>query len=257
MDEDHSSSRRIMLLAIAIAAVITMLFLERIPQDPAYHSFADSREIATLPNFANICSNLLFLFVGLYGLQRRPLLRKPETRPGYTALSLGILCIGLGSVHYHWAPSTPALFWDRLPMSITFMALFSLLLEERVFPTASSKTLWPLLAMGIGSAAYWHWSEAQGLGDLRPYALVQFLPMALIPAILLLFPAKYLHSERLWAGLALYTLAKLCELFDREILAASTMVSGHTLKHLLSGLAALCMLLAVPVRERTRKRRRG
>jgi hypothetical protein len=142
-------------------------------------------------------------------------------------------------------------------MSITFMALFSLLLEERVFPTASSKTLWPLLAMGIGSAAYWHWSEAQGLGDLRPYALVQFLPMALIPAILLLFPARYLHSERLWAGLALYTLAKLCELFDREILAASTMVSGHTLKHLLSGLAALCVLLAVPVRERTRKRRRG
>lgn len=257
MDEDHTRTHRIILLAISVGAVITMFFLERIPQDPAYHLFADSREIAGLPNFANICSSLLFLFVGLYGLRRRPLLLKPETSSGYTALSLGILCISLGSAQYHWAPSTPALFWDRLPMSVAFMALFSLLLEERVFPTAHSKTLWPLLAMGIGSTAYWHWSETQGLGDLRPYALVQFLPMALIPAILLLFPARYLHNERLWAGLVFYTLAKLCEHLDQELLAASTMVSGHTLKHLLSGLAALCVLLAVPVGDRTRKRRRG
>jgi hypothetical protein len=41
------------------------------------------------------------------------------------------------------------------------------------------------LFTGLASVAYWAWSEAQGVGDLRPYALVQFLPMLLIPVLLL------------------------------------------------------------------------
>lgn len=244
------------LIGIAASAVIGLLVVGRIPQDPAYHLFADTRTIAGVPNFWNTCSNLLFLLVGLYGLWRRPLLKIPETAAGYTALCLGILCTSLGSVYYHGAPSTPALFWDRLPMSVSFMALFSLVLEERVLPAARGKTLWLLLAMGIGATTYWHWSETQGLGDLRPYALVQFLPMALIPAILLLFPPGYLHRGRLWAGLALYALAKLCEHYDRQVLEASASLGGHSLKHLLASMAALFVLLAVPVWDRTKKRRK-
>ncbi len=46
----------------------------------------------------------------------------------------------------------------------------------------------------MGSVWYWHFTESQGRGDLRPYIVVQFLPMLLIPAILLLFPARFSHS---------------------------------------------------------------
>ena len=61
---------------------------------------------------------------------------------------------------------------------------------------------------------YWYWGELQGRGDLRPYVLVQFLPMILL---LVLFVAGYSvfnsHSGYWWL-LAAYASAKLLEHFD-------------------------------------------
>lgn len=234
------------LFLIAVAAIIVMLCSGPIPQDPAYHRFADNREFGGLRNFWDVLSSLPFLAVGLYGFRRRRFLANSRAVTAYTVLCLGAMLIGLGSAYYHYAPATSSLFLDRLAMTVAFMAMFSLLLEERVIPEAAARTLWPLLAIGIGSVTYWYWSESQGSGDLRAYALVQYLPMLLLPLILLLFRGGYLSSPLLWSALALYFLAKVFENFDHQVFVATRMFSGHTLKHLLASLAVLCIVLAVP-----------
>jgi hypothetical protein len=80
-------------------------------------------------------------------------------------------------------------------------------------------------------------SEAAGAGDLRAYALVQFLPVVLAPLILLLWRDGSLSARPLWLAFAAYALAKVAEHFDAAILAATGM-GGHALKHLLAALAA-------------------
>jgi hypothetical protein len=77
---------------------------------------------------------------------------------------------------------------------------------------------------------WWAWTEAHGHGDLRPYAAVQFLPILLIPGLLLLFPQP--GRGPLWGVLALYGLAKALEHWDAAILALIGITGGHAIKHL-------------------------
>ena len=240
---------RIALGLVTLAAVAAVLWQGPIAQDPAYHVFADTRRLAGIDNFGNVLSNLAFALVGAYGLMRVPALARLETRAGYIALCIGVLLVAVGSGWYHLAPSTGSLLWDRLPMTVAFMALFSLLLDERQVLRKPWPTLWPLLLLGIASAVYWYWTESRGAGDLRPYVLVQFLPMLLIPAIVLTFRAEYLSNRLLLAALALYAVSKAFEYFDRPLLEATGMVSGHTLKHLVAAVAVLCIVRAVPTRS--------
>ncbi len=239
--------RAAILLLLAACVMLAALLHAPIPQDPAYHLFADTRSFAGIVNFGDVLSNLPFLLVGLYGLSRSRRLAEPRCRSAYITLCGGVLLVSLGSAYYHLSPSTPTLLWDRLPMTVAFMALFSLLLEERV--TESRRTLLPLLAAGLASAAYWYWTESRGAGDLRPYILVQFLPIVLIPLILALYPRKYLTNNLLVAALTLYVAAKLFETYDRQVLASIGALSGHTIKHLLAGAATLCIIRAVPAKE--------
>jgi hypothetical protein len=237
------------LIAIICLSVLSVLFLERIPQDPAYHVFADSREIFGIRNFWNVISNFPFLLVGLYGLWRWKRIIEPKSLSAYIALCIGVLLVSFGSAYYHYTPSTDTLIWDRLPMTIAFMALFSLLLEERVISCERPITLYPLLIIGIAAAVYWYWTETLGEGDLRAYGLVQFLPLALIPVILLLFESRYLHGAMLIVALLFYALAKIGEHFDWQLFELLGVISGHTLKHFLAGVATLYTILAIPVRK--------
>lgn len=244
--------RRSVVALVSIVALVSLLLHGRIPQDPSYHSFADTRAIAGIGNFCNVLSNLPFLLFGLYGLSRIGRLAEPDSKSAYVALCLGVLLVGFGSAYYHYSPSWQSLIWDRLPMTIAFMALFAMLLDEREVLDFGPRILWPLLVVGIGSVAYWYWTESRGVGDLRPYVLVQFLPIVLIPIILLLFDGKYLSSRLLIAALVLYFAAKVLEYFDRQIFQATGILSGHTLKHLIAAVAVLCIILAVPVRNADR-----
>jgi hypothetical protein len=241
-------NRSWILVFVSALAVTGLCCVGRIPQDPAYHSFSDSRHLAGIDNFWNVVSNLPFLLVACFGAWRFPRLAVAESRPGYLVLCAGVCLVGFGSAYYHLTPSNASLLWDRLPMTLVFMALLSLLLGERVTSRHKDLTLWILVACGVAAALYWAWSESQGRGDLRPYGLVQFLPLVLIPLILLLFPAKYIRGSLLISAFALYVLAKACEYFDGEIYGVSGLVSGHTLKHVLAALAVLCILIAVPVK---------
>jgi hypothetical protein len=95
-----------------------------------------------------------------------------------------------------------------------------------------------------------------GQGDLRPYAIVQFLPMLLIPLMLLLYRGKSLREAPLWLAMLAYLFAKLAEYFDSAIYAATGLLSGHSLKHLLAGLAVWCVTTAF-LGEKTTKLRPG
>jgi hypothetical protein len=240
------------LILLSLAAVFGLLLVGPIPQDPAYHLFADSRRFGWVSNFWNVASNLPFLAAGIIGLLRYPVLAHQESRAGYLILCLGALCVGFGSAYYHLAPTNGTLLWDRLPMTLGFMALLSLLLNERVARRHHSLWLWSLVAVGLGAALYWSWTESLGKGDLRPYALVQFLPFVLMPVILSLFRRRYLRSSLLLAAFGCYLTAKVLEYFDGQVFSALGFVSGHALKHLAAAVAVLCILYAVPTRRSSR-----
>jgi hypothetical protein len=228
---------------VAVVAIVGTLLVPRIPQDPSYHLFADTRTIAGIPNFWNVISNAPFALVGIYGLLLTPRLAR-SLWPGYIAFCVAVIGVSFGSAYYHYAPSTPALVWDRLPMSIAFMAVFTLILGDRVNPALCRTLLGPLLIIGAASVFYWSWTERHGVGDLRPYALVQFLPLLLIALMLWLYPGSRESTACLWWSFLMYFLAKVAERFDAPIYRAVGF-SGHTMKHLLSAVAILLVLFAL------------
>lgn len=221
-----------------------------VAQDPAYHDFADRRPAFGIPNFLNVASNLPFVLVGALGLlflvreratgARETFVIAAERRP-YWLLFAGIGLTGVGSGYYHWTPDNQTLFWDRLPMTIGFMALLASVIGERISRRAGARLLWPLVGVGVGSTLYWRVGEEAGAGDLRPYGLVQFGSLVLIPLILALFPARYTGTRDLVITIGWYGLAKVFEHFDHGFFEL-TGVSGHSLKHLASAAGAYWLL---------------
>lgn len=228
----------LILLLVTLAAVLGMVALAPIAQDPAYHLFADTRQWWHIPNTLDVLSNVPFVFVGIMGLQHCALHREHPFFWPFLAIFVGVFCTAYGSAYYHWSPANDTLIWDRLPMTIAFMGLFSMVLADRV-DLRWRKALLPLLVVGVASVAYWGWTEAQGAGDLRPYALVQFLPMFLIPLVLMLYPAPRKDLGCYIGLICCYGLAKLLEYFDAPVFELTGLVSGHSLKHLAAALATL------------------
>jgi hypothetical protein len=133
-----------------------------------------------------------------------------------------ILCIcailtSIGSSYYHLDPNIDTLFYDRLPMQIsfTYLILFKITLNiyEQIFIILYSSYV----------LIKWKFTL-----DLIPYASFQ---VALI-IYWLIFDKNMLLS------VIFYILAKICEDLDYEIyyLTHKT-ISGHTLKHIFAGFA--------------------
>lgn len=236
--------RECLMLALILVAVVAVSLLPPIPQDPAYHLFADDRMMLGIPNFWNVVSNLAFLLVGIWGIVCYYRGEIPVSGSAYLVFCLGVALISAGSAYYHWNPTPQTLLWDRLPMTVAFMALFSMVMADRIAHALGVRLLWPLVLLGISSVVYWYWTEVQGRGDLRAYVLVQFLPILLIPIMLLIFPKNRMDSHWLWGTLAAYAIAKIAEHFDSAVFTAIGVISGHTLKHLLAAMAVLWVVFS-------------
>ena len=234
-----------LLAAFALCAIVAAFQLPPIAQDPAYHAFADRRTILGIDNFWNVVSNLPFLLAGLYGLGRLSRVPRKALKTPFLMLGLGVILVGLGSAAYHYRPSTATLVWDRLPMTVTFMALFSLVLSDRVDEGLGRALLWPLIGAGVASVAYWYWTELQQHGDLRAYAVVQFLPLLLMPSMLFVSRGRWLSTGWLWGVLAAYVLAKAAEYYDGLFYEWMGLAGGHSLKHVLAAGAVLMAFFAV------------
>jgi hypothetical protein len=246
--------RTFVFLGFTIAALVCVLFLPRWPQDPAYHLFIDDRPILAIPNFLNVISNLPFLVAGIWGLiytiprrQTAAFCEKYERWP-YIVFSLGIALTCFGSVYYHLLPDNRTLVWDRLPMAIGFMGIFAGTVGDRIGPGIGRFCLAPMVALGLASVFYWYFTEMKGVGDLRPYMVVQFYTIAAVLLLTFLFPARYTHSGWLIAGGGVYILAKIFEAWDRPIFDL-TGISGHTFKHLTASLTGFCIVIML--RRRT------
>ena len=236
--------RQWLLAVVSLVAVVAVFFVPRIPQDPAYHQFVDRQALLGLPNFWNVISNVGYLIVGIYGLARLTRLRSQVLLPAYITFCVAVTLVAFGSSWYHYVPTTASLVWDRLPMAAGFMALLSLVLGERVSWPLSQRLLWPLVMVGVATVLYWEWTEKQGVGDLRPYGLVQFLPVVLLPLLLLLFPVNERSAKWLWWTFAGYGVAKIAEQFDGAIYDAVGL-SGHSIKHFVSSVAVLFAVFAM------------
>ena len=233
-----SRRRRIdLLIGVTVAGFVAAAAWPPHPQDPAYHEFADRRVLAHVPYALNVLSNVGFLLAGAWAFVRTA--RSPLVgweRGAAWIFAAGLVLTGLGSAWYHWAPSNATLVWDRLPLSALFPTVLAVAIGDRVSRAAGGVLLPPLVVGAIASVLYW-----QRYDDLRPYALAQFLPMLLIPLMLVLFPGRRPTAPLIW-GVVIYAVGKVAELSDGRIFALGGVVSGHTIKHLLAAAAAVLIV---------------
>jgi hypothetical protein len=235
-----------LVVLVALAGVFAVLLLPPLRQPQKYHQFADQRLLLGIPNFLNVISNGMFLIVGYMGL--RFLLDKrvvgadtrfiePSERLPYAVFFLGVALTCFGSAYYHWKPSDSTLVWDRLPMTVAFMALLAATVSERVDVKTGLRLLWPLVLVGMASVWYWRWT-----GNLWPYGAAQYFSMLLAAMIIFMFPPRYSRSGDLLWVVGLYIMAKIAEALDTRIWRATQFLSGHTLKHLIAALALYWVL---------------
>lgn len=229
----------IILLIVAVASAAVLLWMDPIVQDEAYHLFGDTRTILGIPNFMDVLSNLPFVLIGIMGFLRPGDIR--ENRHLYLSLYAGIGLMGFGSAYYHWHPTTETLFWDRLPMTVTFMSLFAVIISEFISATAARRFFLPLLLIGFLSVLIWRFGAAH---DLRLYAWVQFFPFVAFPVILLFFHSRYTQSGAYWWLFLTYVIAKVFEHFDRALYDILGFISGHSLKHLMAALGLYILVRA-------------
>lgn len=237
------------LLAIVAISLLAVLFVEPIPQWPAYHQFADQRSLFGVPAFFDVVSSLMYIVIGMFCLV--VVGRSGEIRGGDKIevlapriFFIGLILTGIGSVVYHLDPNNRNLFWDRLPMTMAFMSFFTYVLSVCIDRRWGARLFYPLLFAGLCSVVYWRYTESIGAGDLRFYGLVQFLPMLLIPLILLLFNKNFPGQKYLWWAVGIYGLAKIVEILDTEVFVLLG-ISGHTLKHIISAFTGFAFLKAL------------
>lgn len=247
---DPLRREKIMLLVglLVLAVLATFLFLEPVQQDPAYHEFVDQRKILGVPNFWNVITNLAFVPIGIVGLWRFsagvPAGGLESQATAYRVFFAGVILIGVGSALYHYYPGNLSLVWDRLPMTISFMAFVAAIIGEQIDERFGRLLLWPLVLTGLLSVGYWYYMEYMGAGDLRLYALVQFAPLLLLPLALVLFRSPFRSNKWIWITMLAYGAAKIAELYDQALFELLGF-SGHSLKHLLAALGAFALLLAL------------
>ena len=236
-------------LAIALA-----LILPATPQPPAYHDFADSRRMFGVANFLDVTSNVAFLLVGVAGLivaaRARTRFRIGAERLPYLVFFAGVLLTAIGSGYYHLSPDNETLFWDRLPMTMAFMALISAQVAERISLRAGLLLLLPMLLVGAVSVFYWRATERAGVGNVIPYGVLQaYAVVALL--LIAMTPSHYTRGGDIYWVFAAYVGAKILEALDRRFLDIGNVVSGHTLKHLAAAMAGYVVFRMLALRAPT------
>jgi hypothetical protein len=230
-----------LLIGFTAACVAAAVLLPAVPQPLDYHDFADQRSLFEVDHFLNVFSNIGFLIAGVLGLGLLVMRRvhfefKREQWP-YLIFFFGLFATAFGSTYYHLAPDNERLFWDRLPMTVAFMALVSSQITDRISVRAGLALLGPLLLVGAASVIYWLVTERQGAGNVLPYGILQAYAVVVLLLMAILQPSRYTRGSDLYWIFGWYVLSKLLETFDAEVLAHGHIVSGHTLKHITAAFA--------------------
>jgi hypothetical protein len=108
-----------------------------------------------------------------------------NARWAWLACFTGVALVFFGSAYYHLAPDNGTLVWDRLADEHRLHGAVGrgagrLYVNPRNWKNTCSRRQ---SFSGVASVFYWHYTD-----DLRPYVLVQFLPLLMIPVLLLAVP---------------------------------------------------------------------
>ena len=241
-------------LVVLVLFVLGLNYYMHVPafaQDVSYHDFADQRPFLGIPNFMDVLSNILFIVYGIMGMRfLKTADLKCEEKILWGSLFVGSILTGFGSGYYHLGPENHTLVWDRIPMTIAFMSLFSIIIYERMHAKAGLYLLPVFLIIGISSVFYWDYTESIGQGDLRFYMLVQLLPLAAIPIVLLSLKGPYTGTRYFIGALAWYVLAKVLDKLDKPVFELlSGIVSGHSLKHIAAALGLYVLIIYLRKRK--------
>ena len=244
--------RKTVLISIIVISFIVMMNIKPISQDLSYHDFADKREFSGIPNFLNVITNFPFALFGVMGIFYNNKIRVGEARWSWLTLFSGVTLVTIGSGYYHLNPVNGTLLWDRLPISIAFMGLFSAILSEFVNPKIERYFLVPSIFIGIMSVLIWQFTD-----DLRFYAWVQFFPLLSLPLVVVLYKSRQTHVKYLLFAFIFYLFAKLFEFYDIGIFSLlGEQLSGHSLKHIFASLSVLSLYLMLQKREKIRRQKK-
>lgn len=216
------------LLVLALAALLA-------PALPAaaWHipHFVDGRAWLGVPNTGDVLSNLAFLAMGVWGIER--LRARYDAPVGASWFFVGLILTCLGSGFYHLDPDVPQrLVADRLGMAVAFAGFLGIAASERISVRAGEAVLVVMMIAGLLAA----WVAYE---NLTPWVVVQFGGMAVAVGLALTQPRPGALGVPLGGVIFFYVLAKLFELGDVTVFEATGhIVSGHTLKHLAAAMAA-------------------
>ncbi|OKO80142.1 hypothetical protein AC628_09990 [Bradyrhizobium sp. NAS96.2] len=233
---------------ITIGIIAAFAVHGRIAQPAHYNDFADNSAVSGIPHAGDVLSNAGFALVAIWGwLALWPHRDSDQFRAawsGYRLFLIGLLLTAFGSAYFHLAPGNGRLTWDMLPIAL---AGAGLLVGVRGAQGGSKANI---EAIGLGlyaaaSVAWWVYTDRHGAGDLRPYLLLQVLPLVLIPLWQSIHRAPRTERIAFAVAMGLYVLAKLAEVLDHPIANTLGFVSGHTLKHLIATAATAAIVWGV------------
>ncbi len=251
---DRRATRQVALVLAGVLALyaLALAVLGPLKQDPTYHLFADMRTcFGVIPRAGDVLTNLAILVAGAVGLALRPRMNvTPDERPAVNLLIVGAFLTAAGSAYYHWNPSNATLVWDRLPMMLAIPPILALVLADRVRPAFARRSLWPLVAFGLGSVLWWAASEAMGHEDVRLYLMVRVLMAAALFVLIVFCKPRHTGSGWLVAALVGEVLMTTFERLDHQVFALTGgLVSGHNAKHVFVGVALVCVFAWLRVRR--------
>lgn len=237
---------------ITVGAIVGLIAYGPIPQLANYHDFADRREVFGVPHWGDVISNAGFALVGIWGLSALRPLRRGDERAGllgYGLFFLSVLLTAFGSSFYHWAPDNDRLVWDRLPIALACAGLLVAVRAESRPKTNEVAWTAGLALAAIASVFWWQVTETAGEGDLRPYLLLQGLPLVLVPLWQANADAPRSRRAAFAVAVLLYVVAKLAELSDHAIFTEFGFMSGHTIKHVMATMSSVILVAQLAWRQ--------
>lgn len=242
-----SVNRERLVLLVALGLLVAAAVLPGIGMRPGYLDFADRRMWWFISNAGDVLSNLPFALIGFTGLwmlctghhtsqQSSPDGRSVQNQWVWRVSFAGLITIWLGSSYFHLNPSEESLVWDQIGMSIAFAGILGLACSDAISPRAALPEMVLLLVTGMVTV----WIVRLS-GNLLPWSLLQGAGMVLL--VIAAVRHQPVTGIRWFWMVVFYALAKVCEMLDADIfLLTSQLISGHTVKHLLSGVACLPLL---------------
>lgn len=226
----------VLLLSMSLALAAGLLAWGPLSLSDANHLFADGRMLFGIPNGLTALACLPMCAVCVCGMQNVLHADWPSAlcRPWLGFFTLAFMMAASAAL-YHLAPDNLGWAIGSTFAAGAFALLLLAFLAERVdarfgSPVAVSTAV--VLALGAG--AWWLAGEMLiGRGDLRPLLLLQALPALLIPAGALSLPGRHSSGGDWLFVFGLYGAARLLEQADAAVFAATGLLGGHALMHLL------------------------